>query len=645
MQQRIMIENVKPEIAGGRHFIKRIIGETIQIEANILADGHDVLNASVLYKYEKERNWHSSPLSEVGNDLWKGSFKVEKQGFYHYKIVGWLDHALTWQHNLERKVKDGQYVNVELLDGIQYLDFLEKLVSKSEKNTLNIAKTYFSDPKQYENALKMAFSKELTAIFHLYPYQKNATTYDKGLKVYVDRKKALFSSWYEFFPRSASQEIGKHGTFKDCELVLPRVAELGFDTLYFPPIHPIGIDHRKGKNNSTTALPGDVGSPWAIGGIEGGHKDIHPELGTLEDFKHLVKTAKEYGIEIALDYALQCSPNHPYVKEHPQWFKWRPDGSVQYAENPPKKYQDILPINFETEDWQNLWNELLSILMYWIEQGVHIFRVDNPHTKSFYFWEWAIAEVKKKHADVIFLAEAFTRPQIMHQLAKVGYSQGYSYYVWRTTKKELLEYMTEITFGEGREYFRPNFWANTPDINPYPLQNGNKSLFLSRYFMSATLTSNYGMYGPVYEYMIHAPVPNKEEYLNSEKYEIKHWNWNSSNLLVEVIKRVNWMRKENPALQDTYNFHNCQINNDNVFAYFKQDETKQNNILCIVNLDPNNRQGGFVQVPLQKMGLQEGESMIMHDLLTGNRYLWNREWNYVELSADFPFHLFRIERP
>ncbi len=645
MQQRIMIENVKPEIAGGRHFIKRITGETIQIEANILADGHDVLGASVLYKYEKEKNWHSSPLSEVGNDLWKGSFKVEKQGFYHYKIVGWLDHALTWQHNLERKVKDGQYVNVELLDGIQYLDFLEKLVSKSEKATLETARTYFSDPKQYDNALKMAFSKELSHIFHQYPYQKNASTYDKNLRVYVDRKKALFSSWYEFFPRSASQEVGRHGTFKDCELVLPRVAELGFDTLYFPPIHPIGIDHRKGKNNSTTALPGDVGSPWAIGGIEGGHKDIHPELGTLEDFKHLVKTAKEYGIEIAMDYALQCSPNHPYVKEHPQWFKWRPDGSVQYAENPPKKYQDILPINFETEDWKNLWNELLDILMYWIDKGITIFRVDNPHTKSFYFWEWAIAEVKKKHPDVIFLAEAFTRPQIMHELAKLGYSQGYTYYVWRTTKKELLEYMTEISYGEGREYFRPNFWANTPDINPYPLQTGNKSLFLSRYFMSATLTSNYGMYGPVYEYMIHAPVPNKEEYLDSEKYEVKHWNWNSSNLLVEVIKRVNWMRKENPALQDTYNFHNCQINNDNVFAYFKQDETKQNNILCIVNLDPYNRQGGFVQVPLYKLGLQEGESMIMHDLLTGSRYLWNREWNYVELSPDFPFHMFRIEKP
>ncbi len=645
MQQRIMIENVKPEIAGGRHFIKRIIGETINIQAHILADGHDVLGASILYKYEKERNWHTAPLTEEGNDLWKGSFKVEKQGFYQYKLLGWIDHARTWQHNLERKVKDGQYVNVELLDGVQYLDFLEKLVSKTEKQTLNTARTCFTDPKQYENALKIAFSKELTAIFYQYPYQKNATTYDKNLRVYVDRKKALFSSWYEFFPRSASQEVGRHGTFRDCELVLPRVAELGFDTLYFPPIHPIGIDHRKGKNNSTTALPDDVGSPWAIGGIEGGHKDIHPQLGSLEDFKHLIKTAKEYGIEIAMDYALQCSPNHPYVKEHPQWFKWRPDGSVQYAENPPKKYQDILPINFETEDWQNLWNELLSILMYWIDKGVHIFRVDNPHTKSFYFWEWAIAEVKKKHADVIFLAEAFTRPQIMHELAKVGYSQGYSYYVWRNTKKELVEYMNEIAYGEGREYFRPNFWANTPDINPYPLQTGNKSLFLSRYFMSATLTSNYGMYGPVYEYMIHAPVPNKEEYYDSEKYEVKHWNWHSSNLLVEVIKRVNWMRKENPALQDTYNFYNCEINNENVFAYFKQDETRQNNILCIVNLDPYHRQGGFVQLPLQKLDLQEGESVIMHDLLTGNRYLWNREWNYVELSPDFPFHLFRIERP
>jgi starch synthase (maltosyl-transferring) len=644
MQNRVIIEGVTPELDGGKYAIKRIIGQPVNLQMCLVADGHDVLAGEILYKHEKEKNWKSVAIEPIGNDIWTGGFRVEKQGIYQYKIAAWIDQPLTWQHNIERKIKDFQHVNVELLDGLQYLKPLLTKVNKTEAKYIEHLIKIFEDTARYNEAVHEAQSTRLEDIFKRYPAKTFATHYDKNLRVYVDRQKALFSTWYEFFPRSASQEIGKHGTFKDCERLIPRTAELGFDTLYFPPIHPIGKDHRKGKNNATIAQPDDVGSPWAIGGIEGGHKDIHPQLGTLEDFKSLIKTAESYGIEIAMDYALQCSPNHPYVKQYPQWFKWRPDGSVQYAENPPKKYQDILPINFETEDWKNLWNELLSILLYWCEVGIKVFRVDNPHTKSFYFWEWAIAEVKKKYPDTLFLAEAFTRPHIMHSLAKLGFSQSYTYYTWRNTKKEIIEYMHEISNGIGNQYFRPNFWPNTPDINPYILQNGNESLFLSRYFMAATLSSNYGIYGPVYEFMIHEPYPNKEEYLDSEKYEIKTWDWNYRNRMTEVIRRTNQIRKENPALQDTYNFVNCPVQDEYILAYLKQNPEKDNNILCVVNTDPYNRRGAMLQMPLYLLGVHEGYPLLMHDLLTGQKYIWTREWNYVELSPEFPFHLFRIEK-
>lgn len=641
-QSRVIIEHLYPEINGGKHFIKRVVGQKVDIEVDLYGDGHDKVNGELLFKHEKEKNWRSVYLNPTYNDRWQASFRVEKQGFYEYKVQGWVDHPTNWQYNLKRKIDDGQHVDVELLDGIQYLDFVAKKANKTEKKYLKDLKTLFEDKDKYKKAIKEALSKKLEELFLKYPYKQFATEYNKGLQVYVDRKKALFSAWYEFFPRSASQEQGRHGTFKDCELLMPRIAELGFDTVYFPPIHPIGKDFRKGKNNSTKAEAGDVGSPWAIGAEEGGHKAILSDLGTLEDFKNLVAKAKEEGIEIALDYALQCSPNHPYVKEHPQWFRWRPDGTVQYAENPPKKYQDILPINFETEDWKNLWNELKSILEFWIEQGVNIFRVDNPHTKAFTFWEWVIAEIKKKYPDTLFLSEAFTRPRVMHQLAKVGFTQSYTYYTWRNTKQELIEYMNELTKGDGKEYFKPNFWANTPDINPVSLQSGKQAAFLTRYFMSATLSSNYGMYGPVLEYMVHEQLPPKEEYMDSEKYEVKHWNWHIENKMTEVIRKVNKARKENPALQDTNNFEACAIENDQVFAYFKQDESQENNFLMVVNLDPDHKQGGWVRLPLEKL---HANNFVMHDLISGEQYHWNQEWNYVELEPNkYPFHLLKIEK-
>ncbi|MCR9289315.1 alpha-1,4-glucan--maltose-1-phosphate maltosyltransferase [Saprospiraceae bacterium] len=643
-QSRVIIEAVHPELDNGKHYIKRTVGESVNVEADIFGDGHDIVAATLLYRHEGSRKWSEVRLSESMNDRWSASFKVDKQGHYHYKIEAWIDYALNWQHNIARKAEDNQYVNVELLDGIQYLEYVKSKMPKNAGNQLDEWIALFRDENQYESALRVALSSELHELFVQHPSKKFSFTYDNNLRVYVDREKARFSTWYEFFPRSASSEKGKHGTFKDCERLIPRVAEMGFDTLYFPPIHPIGEVNRKGKNNATVAESGDVGSPWGIGSRLGGHKDIHPELGSLEDFKSLVQTAKNHGVEIALDFALQCAPDHPYVKSNPQWFKWRPDGSVQYAENPPKKYQDILPIYFETEDWKNLWDELVSIAIYWVDLGIEVFRVDNPHTKPYRFWEHLIATVKKHNPNVLFLAEAFTRPRVMHELAKVGFTQSYTYFTWRNFKHELVEYMNELSKGPGKEYFRPNFWPNTPDINPYPLQGGNETIHMIRFFLAATLSSNYGMYGPVYEYMVHAAMPGKEEYLDSEKYEFKHWDWEVKNKMTYLITNINRIRRENPAFQFTDNIHICNVENDKLLVFYKETEDKSNQILCAVNLDPYSRQSGWVKTPLDLIGVREGQPMVMQDLLTGNSYTWAQEWNFVELDPGFPFHLFKITK-
>jgi starch synthase (maltosyl-transferring) len=499
----------------------------------------------------------------------------------------------------------------------------------------------FADENQYDKAAAAAMSYDLKALFTKYPTRQLANR-SVEYPVYVDRKKALFSTWYEFFPRSASGEPGKHGTFADCEKLLPRVAAMGFDTLYFPPIHPIGEINRKGKNNATTAEPGDVGSPWGIGSQYGGHKSTHPELGTIEDFKSLVTKAKELNIEIAMDYALQAAPDHPYVKEFPQWFKWRPDGTVQYAENPPKKYQDILPIYFESDDWTNLWKELLDVALFWIEEcGIRVFRVDNPHTKPFYFWGWLIAEIKKKHPDVLFLAEAFTRPKIMQELARQGFSQSYTYFTWRNTKQELTEYVTELTQTDQKEYYRPNFWPNTPDINPYALQSGNEAVHLQRYFLAATLSSSVGIYGPVYEHMIAEALPGKEEYMNSEKYDFFNWDWEKQNKLTVVISKINAIRKEHPSLQQTNNIVFCGADNDQLIAYYKFDDLRQDETLMIANLDPFYPKQGLVRLPIEQIGNQ---SVKLFDLITGDSYIWDKEWNFVELHPALPFHLFKIQR-
>jgi starch synthase (maltosyl-transferring) len=643
-QTRIIIENIKPQLDGGVFQIKRIVGQIITVTADVFSDGHDIVECCVKYKHEKDKKWNEVRLNHISNDEWIASFKVEKQGEYSYFVEGWVDYALNWQHGTERKINDNQHVKSELLEGAEYCSAILKEVTKDEKVYLSRAIKAFQNESEYNDAIQIALSNELHQIFKKYPTRTLANA-SHELQVYVDRKKALFSTWYEFFPRSASSELGKHGTFKDCEVLLPRVAEMGFDTLYFPPIHPIGEVNRKGKNNATNAETGDVGSPWGIGSKHGGHKSTHPELGTIDDFKSLVKKAKALGIEVAMDYALQAAPDHPYVKDFPQWFKWRPDGTVQYAENPPKKYQDIQPIYFESSDWKNLWKELLDVALFWIEQcDIKVFRVDNPHTKPFYFWGWLISEIKKKHPDVLFLAEAFTRPKIMHELAKQGFTQSYSYFTWRNSKAELIEYVEELTKTDQKEFFRANFWPNTPDINPYPLQSGNESVFLHKYFLAATLSSNVGIYGPVYEYLVHAAMPGKEEYHNSEKYEIYHWDWDVRNKMTMIISRINRIRHEHTSLQQTTNIQFCNTDNDQVLAYYKFDDEKLDETLMICSIDPYYNKQVWVQLPLNSLGLRNGQPIKVTDLITGNSYIWDKEWNFVELHPALPFHLFKIQK-
>jgi starch synthase (maltosyl-transferring) len=642
-QQRVVIDYISPQLNGGEFFIKRIVNEIVRVNAHVLVDGHDVIAASVLYKHEKERTWKEVRMHELGNDEWQASFMVEKQGFYTYKVEGWVDYALNWQHGVERKIDDNQYIISELLEGAELLKPLLKKANKTEKDYLGECIDAFQDAEQYEKAITEAKSHRLHEIFLKYPEKHLANT-SHELQIYVDRKKAQFSTWYEFFPRSASETEGQHGTFQDCERLLPRIANMGFDTLYFPPIHPIGEVNRKGKNNTTEAKKGDVGSAWGIGSQYGGHKDVHPELGTKEDFKRLVEKAKEQGIEIAMDYALQAAPDHPWVTSHPDWFKWRPDGTVQYAENPPKKYQDILPIYWESEDYKNLWNECLEILLEWIDCGVNVFRVDNPHTKPYYFWNWIIAEVKKKFPDVIFLAEAFTKPKVMQQLAKQGYTQSYTYFTWRNSKHELIAYMNELTQTDQKEYMRPNFWPNTPDINPYHLQGANESKYIQRYALAATLSSNIGIYGPVFEQMIDEAIPGKEEYYMSEKFQLCHYDWFKENKLTTLITRINHIRHEHEALQQTNNIKFCHIENDNLIGFYKWNQDKTSELLVIISLDQYYPQQGTVQLPLHDLGIQQGHKVEVHDLVTGNSYNWYDEWNYVELHPALPFHIFKINK-
>ncbi|MGB5819414.1 MAG: alpha-1,4-glucan--maltose-1-phosphate maltosyltransferase [Saonia sp.] len=642
-QQRVVIEKVTPQLHGGAFFVKRVIGEFVTVTADVLADGHDLIQAEVQFKHGTTKKHTHVRMEDLGNDVYTASFVVEKQGYYEYKVQAWVDYALNWQHGIAAKLKDGQHVKSELLDGVQYLKQVNKKALAQEKAYLQKLITLFQEDNSYDNAIAEAVSAELYQLFLKYP-ERFLVNSSAALEVYVDRKKANYSTWYEFFPRSSSPEAGKHGTFKDCERLLPRIADMGFDTLYFPPVHPIGEVNRKGKNNTTNAQEGDSGVPWGIGSRFGGHKSIHPELGTEKDFKEVIKKAGELNIEIAMDLAFQAAPDHPYTNSNPEWFRKRPDGTMQYAENPPKKYQDIVNFYFETKAYKELWEELLSIALYWVKLGIHIFRVDNPHTKPYYFWNWLIAEVKKEHPDVLFLAEAFSRPKVMQQLAKQGFSQSYTYFTWRVRKHELIEYMVELTQTEMREYYRPNFWPNTPDINPYHLQGANEAMHLLRYALAATLSGNIGIYGPVFEYMVTDAMPGKEEYLNSEKYEVRHWDWSHENKLTRVITKINEARKNHASLQQTNNIRFCHMENEQLLAFYKWNDDKTDETLIIISLDPHYAQQGSVQLPMEDLGIQHGQSINVHDVITDNGYIWDNEWNFVELHPALPFHLFHIKK-
>jgi starch synthase (maltosyl-transferring) len=502
------------------------------------------------------------------------------------------------------------------------------------------------DTAAIETLRAVALDESLAALARLHPDRQLETTYAVEFPLTVDRARAGFSSWYELFPRSTAAEIGVHGTLRDCEARLPYVAGMGFDVLYLPPIHPIGRSRRKGPNNTLVAGEEDVGSPWAIGAAEGGHKALHPQLGTIDDFRSLVARARGLGLEVAIDVAFQCAPDHPYVEAHPEWFKHRPDGSVQYAENPPKKYQDIYPFNFESEEWQALWEELFDVFAFWIGEGVRIFRVDNPHTKPFPFWEWVIAKVKHEHPDAIFLSEAFTRPRVMHRLAKLGFTQSYTYFTWRNTKAELTEYFTELTRSPGREYFRPNCWPNTPDILPESLQLGARPAFMARAVLAATLSANYGIYGPAFELLERLPrEPGAEEYLDSEKYQLRHWDLERSDSLAPFLARLNAARRDNAALQRDAGLVFFPTDNDELICYARLDVERSNVVLAVVNLDPHHAQSGWVSLDLAALDLDPEHPFQVHDLLSDARFLWNGPRNFVLLDpARVPAHVFRVRR-
>jgi starch synthase (maltosyl-transferring) len=646
--RRVIIENVQPEIDAGKFSIKRTLGEKVAVTADIHADGHEMLSARVLYRCASEDAWMSVPMTLLENDRWGGEFPIARQQSYQYTVQAWPDGFKTWVHNLKIRKGAAQDLSIDLLIGTEMLSSAASRASGQDAAHLREAA---NDLKQFhktqpQKAFEIAETPELFELMTRHADLSAATLYEKELRVDVDRERAGFSAWYEMFPRSCASDPGSHGTFQDCIRRLDYVAAMGFDVLYLPPIHPIGESGRKGKNNSDTCGAGDVGSPWAIGSRLGGHKAIHPQLGTLDDFRQLLSEAKNRGMEIALDLAFQCSPDHPYVREHREWFRIRPDGSVQHAENPPKKYQDIFPLEFDGEHTQELSEELKSVVLHWVEQGVRIFRVDNPHTKPYAFWKWLIAEVRSEHPDVLFLAEAFTRPKVMYQLAKLGFTQSYTYFAWRNTKWDLTQYFTELTQTDVKEFFRPNLWPNTPDILTEYLQGGGRPAFLVRLVLAATLGASYGIYGPAFElYEGRALRPGSEEYLDSEKYQIRGWEIDRPGSLKDLIAQINRIRRENPALQSDRSLRFLTVDNEQIIAYSKATEDLGNVILVIVNLDPHYKQSGWVELPLDLFRLESHQEYQVQDLVTGNRYLWQGPKNYVELDPEeMPAHVFRVQR-
>jgi len=660
---------MRPQVDGGRRPSKAAVGDRVNVEAEVFAEGHDVLTCDLLFAPESAPSWSSVPMTLQDNDIWRGEFPVTAMGNYWYAIYAKVDPFLTWRRDLRARTEAGQDVTLELLVGAELIDAAAKRATSTARRLLSlVAADLWAGVKGVEGdvsdevasgtgastLIELVFSDILGRLMDRFCDPAHSLT-SEASSVVVDRERARFSTWYEMFPRSASADPERPGTFADVRAKLPYVAHMGFDVLYLPPIHPIGRTGRKGRDGATAAAAEDPGSPWAIGATEGGHRSVHPELGTMEDFRDLVTAAAARGIDVAIDLAFQASPDHPWVTEHPAWFRHLPDGSIRYAENPPKRYEDIYPLDFHTDDWQALWAELLDVVLFWVAQGVKVFRVDNPHTKPFAFWEWMIRLVKADHPEVIFLSEAFTRPTVMQHLAKVGFTQSYTYFTWRNTKWELESYLTELTTTEVAAYFRPNFWPNTPDILHESLQTGGRAAFLARLTLAATLSSNYGIYGPAFELQEHVPrSTGSEEYARSEKYEVRSWDLARPDSLSEFIARVNKVRRDHPALQfnDALVFH--RVDNDQIIAYSKTRTTgtevggraaDRDVILTVVSLDHLRVQSGWVTLDLEGLGLDPARPYVMHDLLTGAKYRWEGTDNFVLLDpTGLPAHLFEVEQ-
>jgi len=689
-RRRVVIEDVYPQIDAGRHPICRIVGDEVAVTAAVFADGKDEVAARLLFRHSSDRRWLFAPMHATGNDLWRGSFRVDKLGCWRFTLLAWIDHFATWASELGKRIAAQntvtasqampkleaelnvgsnlaeQDVALALRTGAGLIQAAAQRARRNDGRRLreiaqSIERLADENREIYENPC----DEELLQLMKEYPDLANSTRYDAELPVWVNRERARFSSWYELFPRSASPNPGQHGTFHDVEGQLPEIASMGFDIVYLPPIHPIGRSFRKGPNNAINAPPNAPGSPWAIGdraaatnaplgaqtaGDRGGHKSIHPQLGTFADFENLVASAKSQGIEIALDIAFQCSPDHPWVTEHPDWFSIRPDGSIQYAENPPKKYQDIYPLNFESPDWRHLWDELYSVFEFWVHRGVRVFRVDNPHTKALPFWEWCLNALRTNYPDLIFLAEAFTRPHLMYALAKRGFTQSYTYFTWRNSKPELQSYMEELTKPPVSEFFQPNFWPNTPDILSKTLQEGGRPAFMYRLILAATLSSSYGIYGPAYELAEDVPAQppigktESEEYLDSEKYEVRQRSRNAPGSLVPLITTLNRIRHANRALQSNASLHFHSVDNPLLICYSKSTPGFDNTILVVVNLDSFNEQSGWTTLDLDQIGCSANKGFLVEDLLSGAQYTW-RERNYVFLRPEVqPAHIFRVSR-
>jgi starch synthase (maltosyl-transferring) len=632
--RRVVVEAVEPQVDCGRFPIKRTAGESVAVRADVHADGHDAVAAVVQYRRGGDDEWTEIRMSPIENDRWEAAFTVAAVGRYEYCVEGWIDQFASWRLGLSKKVGVGQDVASELLEGAALVEqAAHRMANSAARQRAGEIQRILGDVREEAGGrIAAALSEELAALMTAHPDRSRASRFARVLEVVVERERARFGAWYEMFPRSATPDPSRSATFDEAAALLPYVASMGFDVLYLPPVHPIGRSFRKGRNNSLTPEPDDPGSPWAIGSAEGGHTAVEPGLGTIDDFDRFVSAAGRHGLEIALDIAFQASPDHPYVREHPDWFRHRPDGTIKYAENPPKKYQDIYPFDFETDDWEALWVELKAVFEFWIAHGVTIFRVDNPHTKPYRFWEWLIRELRQQHPDVILLSEAFTRPKVMRRLAKAGFSQSYTYFTWRNTREELIEYFSELTGTPVREYMRPNLFANTPDILHAYLQRGGRPAFQVRLVLAATLGASYGIYSG-FELAENVPVrAGSEEYLDSEKYQIRPRNFQDAGSLSELIARINAIRHEHPALQQDWGLAFHSTDNVELLAYSKRSADGRDLVLVVVNLDPANMQHGFVQLPLADWGLTTHRNIEVLDLVSGERYFWRGEWNYVRLD-------------